>query len=402
MSVLIRIVVLISVSVLMSCQAQYSQYIAQDIEKNSLYLDEHFPEYQSFDIETMDEVFAIDDDMADLVKRTLRTNKNLDDRADDLLKLIFTHNARELIYDSGANTVATETFKSRKANCMSLTILAYVLATEADFLVEFQKVKVPEFWIQDGKYSLLTGHVNLLVSGEDYRKKLLITQAEYEMDFMPDYVDIELDFDPNAVRNSFKRSIISKDTMLAMFYNNKGAKLLVNNQLEHAYAYFKAATKVAPDFDVSWSNLGILYRMIGNEKASYNAYSKAISENGENLSALTNLSILFKKQNKNESARQLEQILYAKRRENPYYHLMLADSALVRNEFEEAIEHYEHTLTLDHDLHNAYLGLAKAYYQTKDYQRSETMIRRAIRYNDDKQTDRLYAAKLRFLKSLSE
>ncbi len=58
---------------------------------------------------------------------------------------------------------AAQAYHSKSANCMSLTIMAYAMATHAGMNVAFQEVDIPEYWVRNGKYSLLTGHVNLLV-----------------------------------------------------------------------------------------------------------------------------------------------------------------------------------------------------------------------------------------------
>ena len=122
---------------------------------HALYLDDEFPDYQSINIESSQEIFAIDDEMKLMVETKLKPERNVKKRAAKLLEHIFSQDNIDLNYQSGANITAIEAYHTQKANCMSLTIMAYVLAKEAGLDINFQDVQIPEYWVRNGKYNLL-------------------------------------------------------------------------------------------------------------------------------------------------------------------------------------------------------------------------------------------------------
>jgi tetratricopeptide (TPR) repeat protein len=123
----------------------------------------------------------------------------------------------------------------------------------------------------------------------------------------------------------FPKKRINKNTVIAMFYNNKGANALVNNNYVAAYAYLKKATEVDPGFSSAWGNLGILYRMKGLDKIALSTYRHAIYLNQANLTAMENLSKLLHSRGASEEARLIDSHIIQKRANNPYYYALLGD-----------------------------------------------------------------------------
>ena len=63
---------------------------------------------------------------------------------------VFDRSKMNLLYRGDANTLASETFNNRAANCLSLSIMMYALATEAGFDVKFQEIMVPDIGGAEG------------------------------------------------------------------------------------------------------------------------------------------------------------------------------------------------------------------------------------------------------------
>ena len=124
-----------------------------------------------------------------------------------------------------ANTTAAETFENRAANCLSMSIMTYALAKEANLRVEFQDIKIPEYWTRKDGYSLLNGHVNLKLFP---RVDPLVVRM-FDSGLL-------VDFDPQDRRRSWPTRTVYSGTILAMYYNNKGADALVSNEYSKAYA----------------------------------------------------------------------------------------------------------------------------------------------------------------------
>ncbi|WP_206485744.1 tetratricopeptide repeat protein [Thalassotalea sp. G2M2-11] len=385
-----RWLIVVSSLLLVACQS--TSTVQNSIPVNdSLYLDHEFPNYQAQAIESEHDVFAIDDEMKEMVRSKLLVVRENKRRAKRLLDHIFSKKNIDLIYESSANLTAQEAYHSQVANCMSLTIMAYALAKEAGLDVRFQDVKVPEYWIRNGEYNLLTGHVNLVITEPKSPHKLIALGKNL----------LQIDFDPAMARNRFPKKTVNKDTVLAMFYNNKGADALVDKQYSRAYAYFKQATQLAPSFSPAWGNLGILYKLTANYTEAEKAYQYAIAIDQDNLTAMGNLAFLLKSLGKIEQADDLHQVIHNKRITNPYYHALLGDEAFFRGNNDLALHHYKTALRMNRKIHEFHYGIAKVYYELGQIDKAEKAMQRAISYNDGALVESQYVAKLNFFKESS-
>ncbi len=353
-----------------------------------MFLDEKFKNFELVTIESEQYVFSLDDEMKDMVAKKLKTERDIKKRALKLVKHIFNNEGISLSYKSHANISAREAYHNHAANCLSLTIMAYALAKEADINVKFQQVKTPEYWVRNGQYNLLTGHVNLLVKDKHSLGKTVVWGEN----------DFQIDFDPQASKSTFKRVTIDKSTVLAMFYNNKGAQALVNADYLSAYGYFKAAALIAPDFSSTWANIGVLYKLTNHLEEAETAYRYAISIDNNNLTALENLAIILTQQQNIEEAQFIKRKLHLIRINNPYYYALLADEAYYRGQTKEAIKFYNKAIALERRAHEFYYGLAKVYYHSGDITLAKKALKKAITYNKTPNTEDVYIAKLNFLR----
>jgi len=373
---------------LSACQNTNNINHKELIVDESIYLDEYFPNYQDVKIETQNEIFAIDDRMRLMVKEKLMTERNVKKRSMRLLKHIFDQNNIALEYSSTANISAIDAYNSQRANCLSLTIMAYALAKEANLDIEFQDVKVPEYWVRNGSYNMLTGHVNLVITKPKSPHAHIYLGSKI----------LTIDFDPFATKKSFPKVKISQPYVLAMFYSNKGAEALVNKDLTKAYAYFKSATLMEPKFSSAWANLGILYKRIGHFESAKQSYRHAIKVNPENYTAMSNLALLLDDQNDRKELINIRQTLKNQRETNPYYYALLADEAFYEANYKQALSYYRKAIRLNNREHEFYFGLTKVYYALNENEKAQSAIARAISYNRIDSIDLRYIAKLDFLK----
>jgi Flp pilus assembly protein TadD len=378
---------LLFLPLLFACQSNNDN--RKDSQKliNTLYLDQKFTKPLLFEIESEQDVFMLDHEMLTLVNEKLKNSYSPKKKANLLLESIFSEDHIALSYASNANMTAREAFHSKTANCMSLTIMAYALAKEAGLVVDFQQVEIPEYWIRNGQYNLLTGHINLLIKTKDRLNKTTIYGSN----------TLQIDFDPYVLKESFSKKVIKKNTVLAMFYNNKGGQALVEDNYIIAYQYFKAATQADKLFSAAWGNLAVLYKLTDNDPIAEATYRHAIALEQDNYTALANLAILLRKNLAIGEANTIEHKLQAKRNDNPYYHAVLADEAYYNQNYQQAVIHYKKAIKLNNKIHELYFGLAKVYYQMNRIPAAKKAIKKALRFNKVKFTERLYSAKLNFL-----
>lgn len=379
---------LLYLPLLFSCQSNKGYRAKSNTPVESLYLDQQFSISPSFKIESEQYIFMLDDEMLAMVEKNFKTTQNTKKKAMQLLEHIFSQENIAISYSSNANLTAREAYHSKEANCMSLTIMAYALAKAANLKVDFQQVDIPEYWIRNGQYNLLTGHVNLLIKPNTHPNNTLILVNK----------NIEIDFDPYAVKQTFPKRVITKNTVLAMFYNNKGGQALIDEKYNIAYQYFKAATLVDNTFSSAWGNLAVLYRLTDNLDLAEHAYRYTIEINPDNLTALTNLALLLRRQHNNIEADHIEKRLLLKRIKNPYYHVVMADESYYQQDYLQALKHYKKAIKLNNTIHEFYFGMAKVYYQMNRLPEAERAMKKALVLNKTKSTESQYIAKLNFLK----
>jgi tetratricopeptide (TPR) repeat protein len=320
MKYLLFILLPFTVFILSSCNSTALRKDTTVTLNNTLLNNDYFSINQQSEyiaIESPQQIFTLDANIKKMVATTLLPVKDKKKRAIALLKHIFNSNKVALAYQSDANLTANETYYSKQANCLSLTIMAYALAKEAQLAVRFQTVNVPEFWIRNGRYNMLTGHVNLLVLLNDIPNKSNVYSTK----------NLQIDFDPYIAKKQFSRQLIDKKTVIAMYYNNKAAQAIVAKHYQQAYAYLKSALKTKPNFSTGWGNLALLYKLNNLHQFARDTYLYALELNPNNDTALANYALLLPILGETDKALQIQKLLKRKRQKNPYYHALLADEA---------------------------------------------------------------------------
>lgn len=378
--------IMMVVLLLVGCKSTHTSTFKYTAPTN-LYLDEQFNAFEAIHIESERDIFLLSNEMKALAGR-LSKERDPRKKANKLLTQLFNAENINIGYNSGANVIAAQAFKNREANCLSLTIMAYAIAKEANLNVVFQTVKVPEYWVRNGQANMLTGHINLSVIQPKSSNSTIFLQKSV----------IEIDFDPFVNKKSFPKQKIGKHTVLAMFYNNKGANAMINGDYITAYAYLKRSTQVDKSFSSAWGNLGILYRLNQQETVAKKSYRHAINLKQSNLTAMENLSVLLHREGKYDEAKRLDSYIMKKRANNPYYYALLGDEKFYQGAYRQAINHYRKAIKLNKNIHEFYFGLAKVYFMLDEIDKAENFIKKAMAKNRVPRIDQQYLAKMNVLK----
>lgn len=381
------IVILFMLALLKGCSVQPVIYqpLHQYNPKNLL-LDDEFAEFSQYQIETEKNIFYIEPSVSRTARNLLVRHNDLKAQSQQLIDYLFDEKYINLQYDDAANYTAQEAIENKRANCITLTILAYALANKAQMFAKFQDVEVPEYWNRTGQYSLLTGHVNLVLNNPtvNFRNESIniFNQNAYT-----------IDFDPLINSQKFPSRVVSKNWVVGMFYNNKGAQALMRGNKYLAYAYFREAAIVAPNYAPSWVNLAVLYRQNSLLNEAKKTYEHAINLDMENYAAISNLAILLRKTGDIVKADELSKRLHDIRFKNPFYHKALGDNALYREQYVTAKKHYLQAIELDDRKHDFYYCLAKAYIGLGEHKKAKKLLKKAIKLNDYPDIDDIYIAK---------
>lgn len=363
-----RILTLISlfclVSLISACKS--TQTIQVDLSPHLL--DTAFLGFENINVESEQDIFELSPDARRFVIKTLHGTLDPTVKIEKLVEAIFNRAEFNMIYSSSANTVAQDTFENRSANCLSLSIMTYALAKEANIGVRFREIEIPEFWTRKDGYSLINGHVNLKLSS--------IGRADK---FYFDNRSMIVDFDPFSPKKYFPSIDVAKERVIAMFYNNKGADALVNEKYLDAYAYFRASIMVDNGFQDAWANLGILYRMTGHYDGAENTYKEALLLDEDNLTIWENLAVLYRFLGREALANEIAERVEFKRQKNPYYHFILGEQEFDAQEYDLALAHYRRAIKLDRSHHQFYFGMAKVHAALGDKESALSWLKRAKR-----------------------
>lgn len=353
--------------------------------------DEAFPEFHQYQIEPSTQIFALNIAAKTFVRDSISGIRSDDDKAKNLMLSIFDRSNLDLIYESSANTNANDTFNSASANCLSLTIMTYAMAQEAGFAPQFQIVDIPEYWTRRSGYTFISGHVNLRITfkGEIARQRLFDNA-------------LLVDFDPQTRVKKFFTKGTSKEAIVGMFYNNKGADALLQGNADKAYAYFKAALISSSSHAGTWVNLGLLYRKMGLYEQAQQAYEQAIKVDKDYSTAWENLAFLYDRTGNSNAAAEIRSQLESKRMNNPFYHQMLAEINNDEGNLNSSVYHYEKAIRLDDSQHQFYYGLATVYFKKHDYKQSKRYLKIAKKKAGKSKIVRAYVNKLDALSSYLE
>ncbi len=337
-------------------------------------------------VEPEAQIYALPADTRLELQRIMSPGKGMSERSAMILKYIFAFAHQELLYDNSATKTVSETLAYGKANCLSLSILAYSMAHEAGLRAIFQDVAIPEYCTSAQNATWLNGHVNLRImqnSAPEKHSGLIVFGR-----------DLVVDFDPAILKQRFATTALDKKRVTAMFYNNKAAEELNRQQDAQAFQYYLAAIEIDPAFATTWSNLGVLYRRHGLEQQAEQVYLYSLKLEPDSINTMANLAFLYHISDRAAQAVPLLQRVNQARRNNPYYYLMLGNEALRRNDISEAISQYEQAVRLDKNNHEAYFGLARAYYQMDNNIQAERYLQRAKRSAPSRQEKDQYQRKL--------
>lgn len=350
--------------------------------------------FEPKEIVSQDEIFELNEDIKTQLDQYIKDRGSPIRQAKQLLNFLMDNGDSTLAYQSGANLVASDTYYNLNANCLSLSILAHSLAEHLGLSTQFQRVHIPEYWDQSQGYSLLTGHVNLIIKKPTHRD-----EANKVLFLEP--TSITVDFDPNSREQKFKTSKISKNRITAMFYNNRGAMHMVRAEYELAYSYFRGAIEIDPAYSGAWGNLGILYRVNKMYDLAEKTYQHALLVDPNNNTALGNTALLYRLTNREGLAVEIETKLESKRRNNPFYMVVKGNEALAKNELNKALHYFNEARKLDNDLHESYFGLAKVYYNKGNLNLAERYLKLALKNAEFTHDKRRYEGKLAAFKYLA-
>jgi Flp pilus assembly protein TadD len=309
-------------------------------------------------------LFQLDAALLSEMAEAGRVTTSDQERLDLLIATVFGPERRSFPYSAGHSTVAAETWRRKKGDCLSLTVLTYALAKALGLSAAMQDVRVSPVFSRSGSIDLLSGHVNLLIEGH----------ARLHLENHPAQAgDVILDFDPE-IGWSRRGTILSENEILARYYNNAGAEYLAKEQASLAYAYFKAAILAAPNYASSYGNLAQLYVRAGFDADAEKLLVEDIALNSDDFFAMRSLTRLMESQGRQQEAAKYSQMLQVRQSRDPYYWIGVGLAGLNEGDPNKAVGAFERAQELTVGFAEVHRYLAIAYWRAGKREQADKQL----------------------------
>ncbi|WP_299795962.1 lipopolysaccharide assembly protein LapB [uncultured Shewanella sp.] len=372
---------------LQGCSSTSTRTRVSDIEY--YFYDQHFEDVAS--LPRPDELFSLPAEAISELRRELMRDKVQRSKsvtANEWLAKYINAEEGAFQYRDNMTRVPSETFSERAGNCLSLVLLTSALADVLKVEVEFQEIEVPPVWDKQGDFYLVNGHINLRLLPPQSTDTVHVMKRAIQVDFLPE----------RAVRGYGKKQI-SKQTVIAMFYNNVAAESLVMGEYDKAYGLLKMGLQQKPDFVPALNTLAVLYRYKGLNREAETLYKLALDVSPNDMNALYNYAVMLGDQNRLEEWALVHKKLELERIGNPYYYYDMAQQAYFDKEYQDALLWYKRAVAKADYRHEFYFGLSRAYWKTGDERRAQQNMKKALSLTHDENNKLRYQAKLHAMKS---
>jgi len=278
-------------------------------------------------------------------------------RLERLGEFLFRKSGLGMDYSVDATSTVEQAYLTRKANCVTFTLLTVALARAAGLKAYGQELD-----------DIVAGRVdeNVVYRFNHVNAGIAVGRAHFTIDVARDLLTARSPPTP-----------ISDQRLLALYYNNRAAELLAATPPTAAVPYMAMALQLAPDFAGAWANAGVLQQHQGDLQAAERDYLKALALDPKNTSALVNLVTLYE-----SNGDEVHRAIYARRLEDirtkdPYLQYLQGQDEERQGDYKAAVEHYRRAVRLYDRDPRFYLGLAHAYQQLGEERSARQAMNRA-------------------------
>lgn len=335
------------------------------------------------------DVFAISSEMKRYLSTEIADQLRSKGLQQGLVDALYNQQQLKIRYDSTKTRNASETFQDRVGNCLSLSIMTAALAQELGMPVRFKSLVVDETWARSGNLYFSVGHINLTLGNKNTNiLRKFDGNGQITIDFIP----------PGEVRGEHAHDL-AKETVIAMYMNNRAAEALARGNVNDAYWWSREAIKQAPNFLNPYNTLGVIYRRHGNLAEAERVLTFALQHEPENMRVMSNLAIVLTDLGRTADA-QLLMARIEKRQPYPPFHFFdLGKAAMRAKDFGAASAFFEKELRRDEYNHEFHFWLATAYAELGKLKLSHKHLAMAMEFSTTVKVRDLYAAKFDRLKA---
>ncbi len=326
-----------------------------------------------------DAIMAIPDDLRAALDEAVLARAALPEgRLALLMRFVFGPDGLGMQYDHAATSTVEEAYRSRRANCVTFTLLTVALAREAGLDAHAERIDEVLAWRQENDHIVRSDHVNTRVR---------VQQRRYTIDV--------------AARDIVTRTPprpIDDDALRAIYYGNRAMELMIAGRPDAAGPYMTQALALDPDAPGALSNSGVIANRAGDSDAAERAYLAALARDADHPGALVNLAQLYARRGDALRARALEQRSHRALARDPFHHFVAGFEAERAGDPAAAARRYARAIRLHPDEPRFHEALARTALQAGDVRRAIRALTRA-RALADREGSARYQAKLDLLQA---
>lgn len=316
---------------------------------NSLWNSAHFVEQPQV-LPSADTIFDLGPELEAKIREARMQEASLQEKADFLQKLIFN----PFLYEGYHSTIAQETWKKGRGDCMSLSILAYAIGKRLNLPLSVQEVALPVKFDRVGKVDYLNAHVNTIILNP------LLSLTTFPQNNERGFLLI--DFDPGLF--TMRRGhLLNEQEVIGHFYNNLGAEAISKKNLDLAYTYLKASILAYPGHTPAYVNLANVYRAKGLIDQAIHTLEVGNQLKAKDTIILRELQSLYQQNKQTDKARALDQAIIDSQESNPYYWIGKGLYAMQTQNYHDAINYLKNAQNMTEGFEEVHQNLAIAYWR---------------------------------------
>lgn len=336
-----------------------------------------------------DDVMALSDEMRVYLKNEIGSQLRGKSPQKALFDALSSKGQIRLEYDAEITRNAAQAFSARSGNCLSLVLMTAALAKELGMEVQYQNVLVDESWSRNNDIYFAAGHVNIVLG---YKSGFRSFTQEYSQSMVIDFLP------PKDLRGQ-RSELIKEATVIAMYFNNRAAESLAQQQVNDAYWFARSALMSDPDFTAAYNTLGVVYRQHGDLALAESVFRQILGKDAENIMALSNLIEVLRK-----TERRTEAQVYLSRLENlqpypPFHFFNKGMAAMERGDYVEAKTLFKREIRRDPNYDEFHLWLALAHLRLGETRDAVDELTLAKANSTTRKAQNLYASKLEKIKA---
>ena len=332
----------------------------------SVWADQVFDYDPSLVTVSKEDLFQLDPELLEVLKSPTVQRMDVPMRLERIIALLYGREVKRFGYTAGHSTVAAETWRQRRGDCLSLTVLAYSMGRAMNLDAQMREVPIEVVFDRRDQLEFLSQHVNVLFrhTGQvDLSYRNVITPAH----------DIVLDFEPGVVARHIGEPLTDQ-AILARYYNNAAAEHMAKGRPALAYAHFKAAIQADPSFAASYGNLALLYRSKDLAAQAEQLLHIAVGLSKHPYVPMHALRQLMVDQGRHAEAAEIERQLQSRRDVDPNHWIALGVRHLQAGEYRAAIRALERAQKLTTGFEEVHQYLALAYWRAGERAQADQQL----------------------------